>query len=101
MKEYEDATVMRQHRAEQGDGNELSLRLLHGSGPAEGHACIHRVVTDRSGQLKSDIVYYYTPAIAADVVSADFDLLASARLMSVNQLHHTESMLNRRLRAVR
>jgi hypothetical protein len=101
MNEYEDATVVREHRAEQGDGGEISLRLLQGSGPAEGHLCIHRVVTDRSGQLKSDIVYYYTPAVAADVVSADFSLLASARLMSVNQLHHTESMLNRRLRAVR
>lgn len=101
MNEYQDATVVREHRAEQGDGGEMSLRLLQGSGPAEGHLCIHRVVTDRSGQLKSDIVYYYTPAVAADVVSADFSLLASARLMSVNQLHHTESMLNRRLRAVR
>jgi hypothetical protein len=99
--EYQDATIVRQHRAEQADGNELTLRLLRGEGSAEGHACIHRVLTERSGQLKSDIVYYYTPAIAADVVNADFDLLATGRVMSVNQLHHTEFLLNRRLRAAR
>ena len=101
MSEYQDASVVRQHRAEQADGSELSLRLLHGTGSAEGYACIHRVLTERSGQLKSDIVYYYTPAVAAEVVSADFDRLASGRVMSVNQLHHTEFLLNRRLRAAR
>lgn len=101
MNEYENATVVRQHRAAQADGSELQLRLLQGTGPAEGHHCIHRVLTDRSGQLKSDIVYYYAPALAVAVVSADFDQLASPRLMSVNQLHHSESMLNRRLRATR
>jgi hypothetical protein len=101
MSEYQDATIVRQHRAEQGDGSELSLRLLQGTGSALGHSCIHRVLVERSGQLKSDIVYYYNPTIASAVVSADFDLLASGRLMSVNQLHHTEFMLNRRLRAVR
>ena len=101
MSEYEDATVVRQHRAEQADGTELCVRLLQGSASAQGHACIHRVLTDRSGQLKSDIVYYYSPAVAAPLLSADFELLASGRLMSVNQLHHTEFMLNRRLRAVR
>jgi hypothetical protein len=99
--EYENATVAREHRAEQADGNALRLRLLQGTGTAEGHTCIHRVLTDRSGQLKSDIVYYYAPATEAAVLSADFDMLASGRLMSVNQLHHTEFMLNRRLRAVR
>ena len=101
MSDYEDAAIVREHHAEQADGNELSLRLLQGEGPAAGHACIHRVLTDRSGQLKSDIVYYYGSATASTVVSADFDLLASGRVMSVNQLHHTEFMLNRRLRAVR
>jgi hypothetical protein len=79
MSDYQDATIARQHRAEQADGNELSLNLLHGTNSALGHSCIHRVLTDRSGQLKSDIVYYYTPVIAAEVVNADFDLLASGR----------------------
>jgi len=101
MSTYQDATIARQHQAEQSDGTELSLHLLRGEGPAEGHSCIHRVVSDRSGQLKSDIVYYYHPSTAAEVVNADFDLLATGRLMSVNQLHHSEFMLNRRLRAVR
>ncbi|MBC7956918.1 MAG: hypothetical protein H7Y33_13745 [Cytophagales bacterium] len=101
MSGYQDATVVRQHHAEQADGTELRVHLLHGEGSAEGHSCIHRVVSDRSGQLKSDIVYYYRPSIAADFLNADFDLLASGRLMSVNQLHHSEFMLNRRLRAVR
>ncbi len=101
MSDYQDATIARQHHAEQADGNELYLYLLHGTNSALGHACIHRVLTDRSGQLKSDIVYYYTPAIAAEVVNADFELLASGRVMSVNQLHHTEFLLNRRLRAAR
>ena len=97
--DYQDATLVREHRAEQADGHELSLHLLLGTGSAEGHRCIHRVMADRSGQPRSDIVYYYTPAIAAEVVSADFDLLASGRVTSINQLHHTEFMLNRRLRA--
>ncbi len=101
MSEYQDATVVRHHHGEQADGTELSVRLLQGSGPAEGYACIHRVVTDRSGQLKSDIVYYYSPAVVAPALSADFELLASGRVMSVNQLHHTEFLLNRRLRAAR
>jgi len=101
MNEYEDAAIVRQHRAEQADGSEVSLRLLQGTGSAQGHSCIHRVLTERSGQLRSDIVYYYSPTIASAVVGADFDLLASGRLMSVNQLHHTEFMLNRRLRALR
>lgn len=101
MSDYQDATIARQLQAEQADGHELSLHLLHGTGSALGHSCIHRVLTDRSGQLKSDIVYYYGPAIAAEVVNADFELLASGRVMSVNQLHHTEFLLNRRLRAAR
>lgn len=101
MSDYQDATIARRHHAEQPDGHELSLHLLHGTGSALGHSCIHRVLTDRRGQLKSDIVYYYGPAIAAEVVNADFELLASGRVMSVNQLHHTEFLLNRRLRAVR
>lgn len=101
MSLYQDATIVRQHQAEQSDGTELSLHLLHGEGSAEGHSCIHRVVSERNGQLKSDIVYYYHPGTAAAVVSADFDLLATGRMMSVNQLHHSEFMLNRRLRALR
>ena len=101
MSDYQDATAVREHLAEQADGNELRLRLLQGEGSAQGHLCIHRVLTDRSGQLKSDIVYYYAPTVAAAVVYADFELLASGRVMSINQLHHTEFMLNRRLRAAR
>lgn len=99
--EYQDATVAREHCAEQADGSELSLRLLHGSGPAAGHQCIHRVLTERSGKLKSDIVYFYAPPFDAATVNADFELLASGRVMSVNQLHHSEFLLNRRLRAAR
>ena len=56
MSDYQDATIARRHHAEQPDGHELSLHLLDGTGSALGHRCIHRVLTDRSGQLKSDIV---------------------------------------------
>jgi hypothetical protein len=101
MDEYEDAAVLRRHRTEQADGNELRLTLLQGEGSALGHACIHRVLSGRDGQLKSDIVYFYSPAVDFAHVNVDFDLLASGKLMSVNQLHHTEFMLNRRLRAPR
>jgi hypothetical protein len=101
MSAYQDAAIVRRHQAEQADGTELSVHLLRGEGPAEGHSCIHRVLSDRSGQLKSDIVYYYPPTIASEVLNADFDLLTTGRLMSVNQLHHSEFLLNRRLRAVR
>lgn len=101
MSTYQDATIVRVHRTEQADGNELSLHLLQGEASAQGHMCIHRVLAGRSGQVRSDIVYYYTPAVSPEVVSADFELLASGRVMSVNQLHHTEFLLNRRLRAAR
>lgn len=101
MSEYEDATIVREHRAEQDDGSELRLRLLQGTGSAAGHSCIHRVLSERNGQLKSDIVYFYGAVTAEVMINADFDLLASGRLMSVNQLHHTEFLLNRRLRAMR
>jgi hypothetical protein len=39
--------------------------------------------------------------VAPEAVNADFELLASGRVVSVNQLHHTEFLLNRRLRAAR
>jgi hypothetical protein len=101
MSEYEDAVIVREYRRDQEDGSELRVRMLQGVASAEGHHCLHRIISERNGQLKSDIVYYYAPQVTATVVSADFDLLTSARLMSVNQLHHNESMLNRRMRTAR
>jgi hypothetical protein len=92
---YENANIVRKSIQSQDDGGELTLQLLHGDGPATGQKCIHRVLTDQAGQLKSDIVYFYDERVDEAVVSEDFDLLCSPRLMSISQLHHTSSMLNR------
>ncbi|CAN5606131.1 hypothetical protein BH09PSE5_BH09PSE5_35660 [soil metagenome] len=99
--QYENAKVVKRNLALQSDGGGLLLQLLHGEGPAVGHMCIHRVATDANGRLKSDIVYFYGDRIDPAVVESDFDLLCRPGLMSVSQLHHTASMLNRGARTER
>lgn len=101
MSQYENATVTRKSVRTQEDGGELLLQLVTGTGPAEGHRCIHRVLTDQAGRLKSDIVYFYDPSVSEGVVDRDFELLGSPGLMSVSQLHHTASMLNRGAKVAR
>jgi hypothetical protein len=75
--------------------------LLTGENSAVGHKCIHRVATDMAGRLKSDIVYFYDESVDEPTVNADFDLLCRPGLMSISQLHHTASMLNRGARVSR
>ena len=99
--QYENATVVRRHTDPQADGGEVRLNLLHGDGPAIGHQCIHRVATDMNGRLKSDIVYFYGSGVDAALVDQDFELLCRPGLMSISQLHHTASMLNRGQRTER
>jgi hypothetical protein len=98
---YENATVVKRQLDLQPDGGGVLLQLLHGDGPAVGHKCIHRVATDMDGRLKSDIVYLYDETVSEATVEADFKMLASPGLMSVGMLHHTASMLNRRMRSER
>lgn len=98
---YENARVVRRAVVPLSDGGELLLHLLHGEGTQRGRKCIHRVVSDAGGRLKSDIVYFYDETVSEQTVSDDFDLLTQPALLSVSQLHHTESMLNRKIRAMR
>jgi len=101
MSPYVNAKVISEHVVALSDGAELLLRLLHGEGADVGRKCIHRVHTDLAGRLRSDIVYFYDATVKEADVQADFDLLARGGLMSVSQLHHTESMLNRGARTSR
>lgn len=101
MSPYANAHPVREQVAAQSDGGEVRLRLLHGEGADAGRRCIHRVHSDAAGRLRSDIVYFYDAAVTQSDVDADFDLLARGGLMSVSQLHHTESMLNRGARMPR
>jgi hypothetical protein len=101
MSPYVNAHPVREQVVAQGDGGEIRLRLLHGEGADAGRRCIHRVHTDAAGRLRSDIVYFYDVAVKPGDVEADFDLLARGGLMSVSQLHHSESMLNRGARMPR
>jgi hypothetical protein len=98
---YLNAQAVREHTAELGDGGELRVTLLHGTGPDAGRRCIHRVTTDMAGRLRSDIVYFYEATVAQADVDADFAMLARNGILSMSQLHHTESMFNRGPRLVR
>ena len=76
-------------------------RGLHGTGPTAGQRCILRITTDANGRLRSEIVYFYGPAVAAADLDADFDLLARGGMVSMGQLHHSEAMMNRGRRVPR
>ena len=53
------------------------------------------LMTDSTGRLRSDIVYFYDSTVKEADIESDFSLLSRNGLMSMSQLHHTESMLNR------
>lgn len=101
MSSYLNAQPIREHVVVLGDGGELRVTLLHGTGVAVGCRCIHRVTMDLAGRPRSDIVYFYDGAVNEADVEADFSALARNGILSVSQLHHTESMLNRGPRFVR
>jgi hypothetical protein len=101
MSSYLNAHAVRELIIPLPDSGELSITLLHGEGPDAGRRCIHRVQTDNAGRLRSDIVYFYDATVRDADVEADFVLLTKGGLMSVSQLHHTESMLNRGMRTPR
>lgn len=101
MSQYVNAQSMRNHTVPLGDGGTLSVTLLHGTGADAGRRCIHRVTTDSAGRLRSDIVYYYDSTVNEADVETDFSLLTRHGIVSMSQLHHTESMLNRRHRTPR
>jgi hypothetical protein len=95
MSQYVNAQAIREHVVALSDGGTLSVTLLHGTGVDTGRRGIHRVTTDNAGRLRSDIVYFYDSTVKEADVEADFSLLIRRGLMSMSQLHHTESMLNR------
>jgi hypothetical protein len=95
MSQFLDARPVRQHTLALSDGGTLHVTLLCGTGPDDGSRCIHRVTTDSAGRLRSDIVYFYDGTVKESDVEADFSLLIRNGLLSMSQLHHTESMLNR------
>ena len=95
MSQYINARTVRQHVVALIDGGTLSVTLLHGIGADAARRCIHRVTTDNAGRLRSDIVYFYDTTVKELDVEADFSLLIRRGLMSMSQLHHTDSMLNR------
>jgi hypothetical protein len=101
MSPYLNARTVRELVVPSSDNGELRVKLLHGEGGDAGRRCIHRVQTDAAGRLRSDIVYFYDEAVKNEDVEADFTLLSRGGLMSVGQLHHTESMLNRGMRTAR
>jgi hypothetical protein len=98
---FTNAEPTRQHATTQVDGGELELTLLHGTGPAAGQRCILRITTDANGRLRSEIVYFYDPAVVTADLDADFDLLARGGMVSMGQLHHSEAMMNRGRRVPR
>ena len=95
MSPYINAQPTRKHTATAADGGTLSVTLLQGIGADAARRCIHRVTTDAAGRLRSDIVYFYDSTVKQADVDADFALLIGPGLLSMSQLHHTESMLNR------
>jgi hypothetical protein len=95
MSPYVNAQPIRQHVDTLADGGTLTLTLLQGTGADAASRCIHRVTTDAAGRLRSDIVYFYDGTVKDVDVEADFTLLLGGGLVSMGQLHHTESMLNR------
>lgn len=101
MHPYVNAQPTQEHVIDLSDGGELRVTLLHGTGPDAGKRCIHRVTTDLAGRLRSDIVYFYAGTVNEADVEADFTALARNGILSMGQLHHTESMLNRGQRVAR
>lgn len=95
MSPYVNAEPVRQHVDTLADGGTLMVTLLQGTGADAASRCIHRVTTDAAGRLRSDIVYFYDSTVKMADVEADFSLLTGRGLVSMSQLHHTESMLNR------
>jgi len=95
MSQYVNAQLVRRHVVTLADGGTLMVSQLQGTGPDAAGRCIHRVTTDPAGRLRSDIVYYYDSTVKTAEIEADFVLLIGRGLMSMSQLHHTESMLNR------
>lgn len=95
MSQYVNARTVREHTVALSDGGALRVTLLHGTDADAARRCIHRVTTDSAGRLRSDIVYFYDSSVNEADIEADFDLLSRHGLMSMSQLHHTESMLNR------
>ena len=95
MSQYVNGRPIQEHTVDLSDGGTLSVTLLHGTGADTGRRCIHRVTTDSVGRLRSDIVYFYDSTVKEADIEADFSLLSRHGLMSMSQLHHTESMLNR------
>lgn len=95
MQPYANAQPIRQHVDTLADGGTLMVTLLQGTGADAAGRCIHRVTTDAAGRLRSDIVYFYDSTVKAADIDADFALLIGRGLVSMSQLHHTESMLNR------
>jgi hypothetical protein len=101
MSSYVNAQPIREHVVDLNEGGDLRVTLLHGTGPDAGQRCIHRVTTDMAGRLRSDIVYFYDSTVKEADIEADFTLLARNGLLSMSQLHHTASMLNRGQRLAR
>jgi hypothetical protein len=95
MSQYVNAQPIRSHVVTLADGGTLSVTQLQGTGADAAGRCIHRVTTDAAGRLRSDIVYFYDSKVMAAEVDADFSLLIGRGLVSMSQLHYTESMLNR------
>ncbi len=95
MSQYVNGLRIQEHTVALNDGGSLSVTLLYGTGADAGRRCIHRVTTDRAGRPRSDIVYFYDSTVKQEDIEADFALLSRHGLMSMSQLHHTESMLNR------
>lgn len=95
MSPYANAQPVRSHVAALADGGTLTVTQLQGTGADSAGRCIHRVTTDAAGRLRSDIVYFYDSTVKAAEIDADFALLTGRGLVSMSQLHHTESMLNR------
>ena len=101
MSPYVNASIVREQTHTLSDNSELTLRLLHGEAGDAGSRCIHRIHADQSGRLRSDIVYFYDATVNESDVEADFVLLGKGGLMTMSQLHHSESMLNRGMRTPR
>jgi hypothetical protein len=95
MSPHLNAQPIRHHVVPLDDGGTLTLTLLQGTGADSASRCIHRVTTDAAGRLRSDIVYFYDSTVTEAEIESDFALLTAGGLVSMSQLHHTESMLNR------
>ncbi|MGZ5374783.1 MAG: hypothetical protein ACXWDK_11005 [Aeromicrobium sp.] len=95
MSQYVNAQPIRKHVVTLADGGTLTVTQLQGTGADAASRCIHRVTTDTVGRLRSDIVYFYDSTVKAAEIEADFSVLIGRGLVTMSQLHHTESMLNR------